>query len=109
MYTHKDYMDKKCSHHEYFSQFITNELKWAVNSNIGIEVIKASTDKHFNDISLKRWDGLFDNSHHVSARGKNIHSTHGVAFMKKKIDDTGTSLSDLVCTAKAYAREVRGW
>lgn len=54
---------------------------------IGEARIKASTDKHFNDIPLQAWDNL--------DTGIRLHAhAHGLPW----------SLSDSVCVAKALAR-----
>jgi len=59
MMSRKDYLDRKCTHREYYSQFVTDEIKGIVEHSIGIDALKASTDKHLNDIRLSKWDRLF--------------------------------------------------
>ena len=57
-YNRKQYMDKECSHDEYYGQFVTASLCHTVSSAVGEDKIKRSTDPHFNDISLDQWDSL---------------------------------------------------
>ncbi len=58
MYTRKDYMTKKCTHREYYGQFVNQEVKDYIAWVIGKDRIVSSTDKHFNNIPLARWDLL---------------------------------------------------
>ena len=58
MKTHRDYVNGKWSHREYYGQFVTNGTKRLVINGIGIEAIQASTDPYFNDIPLDLWDRL---------------------------------------------------
>ncbi len=55
-FTRADYMNGKVSHANYYSQFVTPEIKVLVQDRIGLAVIQRSTDEHFNDISLRAWD-----------------------------------------------------
>lgn len=49
--TREEYMkDSNNLHHAYYSQFITESTKQFILNNIGIELLKKSQDKHFNDI-----------------------------------------------------------
>lgn len=56
-YDRADYMSGKCTHHEFYSQFVTPSIRDAVRANLG-KRIKASTDEHLNDVPLHFWDGL---------------------------------------------------
>ena len=55
-YTRKDYLNKVCTHREYYAQFVTPSTIQRVVMAIGSDDIKASTDRHLNDIGLRRWD-----------------------------------------------------
>lgn len=55
-YTREDYMQGKCTHDEFYQQFVTEGLKNCVARHIGMDDINASKDVHFNDIALDRWD-----------------------------------------------------
>lgn len=58
MYTRKDYLNKECTHDEYYRQFVSDGVIDMVGSVIGVDRIKASNDPHFNDIPLREWDKL---------------------------------------------------
>ncbi len=58
MYTRKQYLNKECTHREYYGQFVNAGTKARVLSGIGLEALKKSTDPHFNDIPLHKWDRL---------------------------------------------------
>ena len=58
MYTRKQYMNKECSHADYNRQFVSPAMLRSVESHIGVERIRASTDEHLNDIPLWEWDLL---------------------------------------------------
>jgi hypothetical protein len=57
-YTRKQYLAGECSHREYYSQFVAEEVKNRVHTYIGVSRLLASTDKHLNDIPLNLWDRL---------------------------------------------------
>lgn len=93
-FTHQDYLDKKCSHREYYSQFVTEYIKSIVLSRFGIEKLLNSKDEHLNDIPLHSWDSLAVSYKPVFA-----------------IDDTNTgikywSLCGGVCILKEAAQQI---
>jgi hypothetical protein len=90
------YMDHSVSHQEYYSQFVTPAILSLVRSAIGKKNIKTSTDEHFNDIPLHRWD-LLASYPVMMAASKPL----------KECGD-GFSLSGVVCIAKAAARIIKG-
>jgi hypothetical protein len=53
-----DYMQGKCNHQEYYSQFTTKAMITYICNRIGKSRIEGSTDKYFNDIGLAWWDNL---------------------------------------------------
>jgi len=63
MITRKEYMDKEYTHEEYYGQFVNDAIIKIVGDSIGVDRIKASTDKHLNDIPLKEWDNLVPAMH----------------------------------------------
>lgn len=92
---HDEHGSGQVAHNEYYAQFVNDDVLRIVKRSIGEDVIKASTDEHFNDIPLSRWDG-----------------THGVAYATKEMRDAageGWSMSTNVCILKAAARQIRGW
>lgn len=51
-----EYLDHKCSHEEYYAQFVTPDIIRKVKRFIGVVAIKNSRDRSFNDIRMRRWD-----------------------------------------------------
>jgi len=87
MFTRKDYMEKRCTHREYYAQFVTDEIRQHVAKHIGTDQLRASTDEHLNDIPLRRWDHLplFYKSDHekVRAAGDWISPAGAVCIYKE--------------------------
>lgn len=92
MYTRKQYMQKEVTHHEYYSQFVDDQVLSLVRECIGMRDIKASKDPHMNDIPLQRWDSMYPELRYLKAQQMLV------------ADPGGMSLSDGVCIAKAAAR-----
>ncbi len=61
MFTRKQYINKECTNEQYYGQFVNAGTKARVLSGIGLDALKKSTDPHFNDIPLHKWDGLVAN------------------------------------------------
>lgn len=59
MFSRKDYLDGKCTHREYYAQFVNSQQKSAILSRIGKDRLEKSTCEHFNDIPLKEWDSIY--------------------------------------------------
>ena len=93
-FTRQQHMAGQCCHYTYYTQFVDNTVRMAVERFIGIDRILRSTDKAFNDIPLSAWDGIGRLlAPHV---GPKLRS-HG---------DT-VSLGGLVCVVKMAARIIR--
>lgn len=92
-YTRQQYLDKECTHRQFYGQFVTPGIIREVEDRIGVSRLYDSQDPHFNDIPLGRWDGL----------GVWLQ---GVAA--KKILATGDvpTLAGGVCIAKEAARQI---
>lgn len=84
------YIQGEATHQEYYDQFVSQATINYVVSRIGSETLLASTDKHFNDIPLARWD--------------NLTSHLPLAITFKAAGDWPT-LAGLICVAKAAARQ----
>lgn len=82
-------MDGKCTHREYYAQFVTPEIKVDILRIIGLKALMASTDPHLNDIQLGTWDGICSNAHH-------------------KMREAGDflTMAGNVCIAKEAARQI---
>jgi hypothetical protein len=91
-YSREDYMNGKCSHRDYYGQFVTSETRDIVLRVFGLDRIKNSKDEAFNDIPLERWDNLI--------------ATHGTMEKMKEAGDY-LSLAGKVCIFKEAARQIR--
>ena len=58
MYSRQDYLQNKCSHRQYYAQFVDDSVRRMVEQYFTLETLRASTDEHLNDIPLRRWDSL---------------------------------------------------
>lgn len=83
-------------HRKYYAQFVTNEVKDAVEARFGIDALIESYIgcKHFNTIPLNQWDSL-------------------IAIQKDAVDHSllkkageGWSLSSATCIFKEAARQL---
>ncbi len=57
-FTRRQYINKECTHNEYYSQFVNEGTKKTLLQYISLARLKQSKDEHFNDIPLKEWDNL---------------------------------------------------
>lgn len=57
-FSRKQYMNKECSHREYYSQFVNDHDKDSVIRLIGLKRLLNISDPHLNDIPLRMWDSL---------------------------------------------------
>ena len=55
MFTRQQYLNKECTHREYYAQFVNESAKRLVRHYIGISRILDSQDEGFNDIPLALW------------------------------------------------------
>ena len=88
-HTRKQYLDRECTHREYYGQFVTKGVSDALG---GLDILK-SNDVHFNDIPLKRWD--------MRAPFIKLH-------VGRQLRDAGDyfTLSGAVCILKEAARQI---
>ncbi len=93
-FTRKEYLNRNCTHREYYSQFVTDGIKQIVKMDLGDKIIK-SEDEHFNDIPLKLWDNL----------GSLLVSQ---PFIHRRMKERGDYLTKagLVCILKESARQI---
>jgi len=91
MLTRQDYLAGKCTHSEYYAQFVTAGTRSRA-SQIGIAQLKASTDPHLNDISLAQWDRLA------------AHVPYNRELFKQANDNL--TLAGQVCLLKEAARQL---
>jgi len=93
LFTRADYLDHKCTHQQYYAQFVSEVTKNLVALHIGLDRIKASKDPHFNDISLILWDQI-------------AHGGIPRAIAFKDVGDTSTLVGN-ACIAKEAARQLK--
>jgi hypothetical protein len=91
-YNRRDYMYKRCTYDEYYSQFLTADNIKYVEANVGRERIINSTDDNFNDIDIRHWDRIVYNLKPLVSDELLILAQEGWSLM------TG------VCIAKQAAR-----
>lgn len=95
MFTRKQYLDKECTHQEYYAQFVTDGIRRGVVHNIGYDAILNSEDKAMNDIPLAKWDRCG-----FLVRGIDIHT-------KMKNAEDALTAAGIVCILKEAARQVK--
>ena len=93
MFTRQDYMSNKCSHREYYAQFVTPYIKAVVLKRF--PRIAESTDEHFNDTPLAHWDAL-----------SNTLKSH-LALPEYGDGKKYYSLGSAVCILKEAARQIK--
>lgn len=93
MKTRQDYLNKQCSHSEYYAQFVTPSILGAVRSRFGDRLFN-SKDPNLNYIPLKEWDGL---DYAVKA-----------TFVGSRMKEAGDYLTPagIVCILKEAARQI---
>ena len=91
MYTRKQYLNKECTHSEYYSQLVSANTLITVGASIGSSRIINSEDSSFKDIPLKEWDQLH------------------VGISRELLESMGESmtLSCKVCICKEAARQIK--
>jgi len=86
-----DYMNKRCTHREYYAQFVNSWTKSVVVMRIGIDRLVNSSDEHLNDIPLEKWDSC--------RLMRNIKHTPDGEMVRM-------SLAEGVCIGKEAARQI---
>ena len=103
MFTRTQYLNKECTHREYWAQFVTPSMKAMVRSNIGLERLQRSTDPHFNDIPLINWDGMKNMTFHML----NMTKWREIQYPEYAgLTSVGWSMSDNTCLLKEAARQL---
>ena len=106
-WTRAQYLNREVDHETYYDQFVNKAVRDTVSLCIGESRIKASTDEHFNDIPLENWDRM---SFHKLRDGTVVPAILPdwcLQAVSKANGSGGYSLSDVVCIAKAAARQIR--
>lgn len=96
MLTRKQYLaDSPALFHPYYLQFANSRLRSLVMGAFGPEELAHSSDPHFNDIALARWDDLARRAYPCIPHG--LITAAGDFY----------SLSFGVCLLKAIARDIK--
>ena len=107
MFTHKDYLDGKCSHDEYYAQLVEgSNAKAVVLSHFTLDELRDmfAQDEHFNKAPDSKWFShsiIGDKTHDLETWDVLGTQLHGVDY--KKYGD-GESLAGRVCVLKCAAR-----
>lgn len=104
-FTRSDYMNNKCSHREYYGQFVTPYVLQLVANSIGLDKIKASKDPHFNDIPLQEWDRIW--MRRTPQGGYYIVPPMSISEMLREAKE-GNSAATGTCILKEAARQLAG-
>ena len=94
MYTRKDYLDKRCTHREYYAQFVDQWIREQVIHVVTLDYITRSRDEAFNDIPLHLWERVFP-----------LPTIKMDQVMRKRGDYP--TKAGLVCIAKEAARQIK--
>ena len=92
MFTRKQYMNRECTHREYYGQFVDDYVKSRVQLVVGKETILESADENLNDIPIHIWDSIM------------LYTV--LADRVKAAGDT-ISLAGQVCICKEAARQIQ--
>lgn len=95
MFTRKQFINNECTHSQYYSQFVDNQVRQLTAAWIGTRTILESIDPNFNDIPSSRWDLLYEV----------MYSTIGLEKVKKCGDYFSIVFS--ACVAKEAALQIR--
>ena len=93
-FSRADYLAKKCTHQQYYSQFVNDTIQSRVKGAFGIDAIKDAMliNENLNTIPIGKWDVLANNLYNVSG-------------LLKDAGDFLT-LAGGVCIAKEAARQL---
>lgn len=98
MYTRQQYLNRECTHSDYYGQFVTPAIRDIVLSRYNKKQLMDSLaqDEHLNSIPLASWDML----------GASLEATlTGLGAKMKEAGDYLT-LSGIVCVLKTAARQI---
>jgi hypothetical protein len=95
-FSRADYLDRKCTHQEYYRQFVTPYVLEMVRAKFGEARLRENTDPYFNDIPISRWDAMHN---HLGA---------GAYGLLTRANGYGAySQHETVCIVKAAAEMIR--
>lgn len=103
-FTETDYAQRKCTRHEYYSQFVTSWVKDYVLSCWPKDTLQQAyaEDESFNTLELSKWDNISA----AVRTGCNIRALKAAQEYRQGPLSYTWSLSYGVCIAKAAARMI---
>lgn len=101
-FTRADYMAKRCTHREYYGQFVSQYVRDLVRDRVGMARLLSSRDEHLNDIPLSVWDSFW--VRHADG-GMYIQLPFAVVSLIKEAGED-FSASTGTCILKEAARQV---
>jgi len=107
MKTRSDYLNGNCSHREYFSQFVDEEIKTETLNFFGKERILNCNDEHLNNIPLREWDNLTGFAFSGSEMIRKPAYIKPELLKKLKETKEGVSSAGMVCIYKEAARQIK--
>lgn len=103
MFTRKQYLNKECTHSEYYAQFVTEGMRKMVIQRITLERLQRSTRESFNDIPMLNWDAMKDMTFRMLDQKKWREIQYPEYTDPRSI---GWSYCDNVCLLKEAARQL---
>jgi len=93
-FTQADYMNGKCTHRQYYAQFVTPAIMEGVVARFGKEKLAncLARDGNLNNIPLHKWDGLAGNFVKEVSEAMKAHGDFA-------------SLAGMVCVLKEAAKQ----
>ncbi len=104
MFTRAQYLNKECTHREYWAQFVTAGMKSMVARNFSLERLQRSQNEYFNDVTvLSDWDIMRGNTFAML----DLKKWREIQY-PEYTDPTsiGWSMSDNTCLLKEAARQL---
>jgi hypothetical protein len=104
MFTRAQYLNKECTHREYWAQFVTAGMKSMVARNFSLERLQRSQNEYFNDVTvLSDWEIMRGNTFAMLDLKKWREIQYPEYTDPRSI---GWSMSDNTCLLKEAARQL---
>ena len=104
MYTRAQYLNKECTHREYWAQFVTKRMRDMVLRNIPLERLQRSQNEYFSDVTqLADWD-VMKNATFAMLNQKVWREIQYPEYKDPR--SIGWSMSDNTCLLKEAARQI---
>lgn len=104
MFTRAQYLNKECTHREYWAQFVTPGMKRMVENTIKLERLQRSTNEYFNDVTkVSEWD-VMRNGTFAMLNLKTWREINYPEYTDPR--SIGWSMSDNTCILKEAARQL---